>query len=105
MGLALAFAEDRTMLTWLLLLLLYVAPQEAKTVIVPNVIGLTVPRAEATLADAGLRLGRITEVPNTQFSRGIVVGQGPDGGRRVRINFECELYVSKGPGPKPPDEP
>jgi eukaryotic-like serine/threonine-protein kinase len=89
------------MMIWLLLLLLYVAPQEAKTVIVPHVIGLTVPRAEAALADAGLRLGRVTEIPNTQFPRGIVVGQGPDGGRRVRINFEVELYVSKGPTSQP----
>jgi beta-lactam-binding protein with PASTA domain len=29
-----------------------------------------------------------------------VVTQSPDGGTRVRINFECELYVSKGPAPK-----
>jgi beta-lactam-binding protein with PASTA domain len=43
-------------MTWLLLLLLYAAPQQ--TLVVPKVIGLTVSRAEATLADAGLRLGR-----------------------------------------------
>jgi beta-lactam-binding protein with PASTA domain len=86
------------MTTWLLLLLLYAAPQQ--TVIVPKVIGLTVPRAEAVLADAGLRLGKVTEVPSDYAPRGIVMGQGPGYGQRVRINFECELWVSKGPGPK-----
>jgi eukaryotic-like serine/threonine-protein kinase len=85
------------MMTWLLLLLLYAATQEARTVVVPKVIGLTVPRAEATLADAGLRLGKVTEVPS-DYPRGIVMGQGPYPGKRVRINFECELWVSKGPG-------
>jgi serine/threonine-protein kinase len=88
------------MMTWLLLLLLYAVPQEARTVVVPKVIGLTVPRAEAVLADAGLRLGKVTEVPSDYTPRGIVMGQGPGYGQRVRINFECELYVSKGPGPK-----
>jgi eukaryotic-like serine/threonine-protein kinase len=87
------------MMTWLLLLLLYAAPQEARTVIVPKVFGLTVPRAEAVLADAGLRLGKVTEVPS-DYPRGIVMGQGPYPGKRVRINFEVELWVSKGPGPK-----
>jgi beta-lactam-binding protein with PASTA domain len=53
------------MMTWLLLLLLYAAPQEARTVVVPKVIGLTVPQAEAKFADAGLRLGKVTEVPAT----------------------------------------
>jgi beta-lactam-binding protein with PASTA domain len=82
------------MMTWLLLLLLYAVPQQ--TVIVPKLIGLTVPRAEAVLADAGLRLGKVTEVPS-DYPRGIVMGQGPYPGKRVRINFECELWVSKGP--------
>jgi hypothetical protein len=36
------------MMLGLLLFLLYAAPQ--RTVVVPKVIGLTVPRAEATLA-------------------------------------------------------
>ena len=85
------------MTTWLLLLLLYAVPQQ--TVVVPKVIGLTVPRAEAALADAGLRLGKVTEVPS-DYPRGIVMGQGPYPGKRVRINFECELWVSKGPEPK-----
>jgi beta-lactam-binding protein with PASTA domain len=88
------------MMTWLLLLLLYAAPQEARTVIVPKLIGMTVPVAEATLADAGLRLGKVTEVPDRTTPRGIVTGQGPYPGKRVVINYECELYVSKGPAPK-----
>ena len=86
------------MTTWLLLLLLYAVPQ--RTVIVPKVIGLTVPQAEATLADAGLRLGEVTEVPSDKTPRGIVMGQGPGPGQRVVINFEMRLYVSKGPAPK-----
>ena len=62
-------------LTWLLPFLLSSAPQEAKTVIVPKVIGLTVPQAEATLADAGLKLAEVKEVPS-KFPRGIVMGAG-----------------------------
>jgi beta-lactam-binding protein with PASTA domain len=83
------------MMTWLLLFLLYAAPQ--RMVIVPNVIGLTVPRAEATLADAGLKLAEVKEVPSETTPRGIVMGQGPGPGQRVRINFEVRVYVSKGP--------
>jgi beta-lactam-binding protein with PASTA domain len=86
------------MTTWLLLLLLYAVPQ--RTVIVSNVIGLTVPHAEAKLADAGLRLGAVKELPSEKTPRGIVMGQGPGPGQRVVINFEAELWVSKGPGPK-----
>ena len=64
----------------------------------PNVLGLTVVAATAKLIEAGLTLGRITEVavsPDTP--RGIVLGQRPAHGQRVPINFECELYVSTGP--------
>jgi beta-lactam-binding protein with PASTA domain len=88
------------MMTWLLLLLLYAAPQEARTVVVPKVIGLTVSKAEAVLADAGLRCCEVREVPDETTPKGIIVGQGPGYGQRVRINFEVRLYVSKGPGPK-----
>jgi eukaryotic-like serine/threonine-protein kinase len=84
------------MMTWLLLFLLYAAPQEARTVVVPKVIGLTVPQAEATLADAGLKLAEVKELPS-KAPRGIVIGQGPGPGQRVRINFEVRVYVSKGP--------
>ena len=82
------------MMTWLLLLLLYATPQEARTVVVPKVLGLTVPQAEAKLADAGLRC-EVREVPS-KTPRGIVIGQTASG-RRVVINFEVRLYVSKGP--------
>jgi len=85
------------MTMWLLLFLLCAVPQDAPTVVVPKVIGMTVPKAEAALADAGLRLGKVTEVYMDTVPRGIVFGQGPGPGRRVRINFECELVVSKGP--------
>lgn len=86
------------MTTWLFLFLLYALPQ--RTVVVPKVIGMTVPKAEATLADAGLRLGKVTLVPRDTTPRGIVVGQGPYPGKRVVINYECELLVSNGPAPK-----
>ena len=85
------------MTMWLLLFLLSVVPQDAPTVVMPNVIGMTVPQAEAALADASLRLGRVTEIHYDKVPRGIVFAQGPGPGRRVRINFECEIVVSKGP--------
>jgi serine/threonine-protein kinase len=86
------------MTTWLLLFLLYAVPQ--RTVIVPKVIGLTVPQAEAVLADAGLTLDEVREVPSDTTPRGIVMGQGPGPGQRVIINYKVRLYVSKGPAPK-----
>jgi beta-lactam-binding protein with PASTA domain len=92
------------MTTWFLLFVLYAvaphqerAPTDAPTVIVPHVLLLPLKEAEAKLADAKLRLGRVTAVPNENYARGIVVTQSPDGGTRVRINYECELYVSTGP--------
>jgi hypothetical protein len=80
------------MMTWLFLLLLYAAPQEARTVVVPKVIGLTVSQAEAVIADAGLKVAEVKEVPS-KAPRGIVVGQGPGPGQRVRINFECSVVI------------
>lgn len=86
------------MTTWLLLFLLYA--QEAKTVVVPRVIGLTVKQAEAKLADAGLKCCEVREVPDRKTPRGIIVGQGPGAGQRVRINFEVRVYIAEGPPKK-----
>ena len=75
--------------------LLAAVPQ--RTVVMPKVIGMTVPRAEAVLADAGLRLGMVTEV-FSNYPRGVVMGQ-PKPGERLPINYEVDLHVSKGPRP------
>jgi hypothetical protein len=40
-----------------------------------------------------LRLGAVKEIPSDATPRGIVLGPR----LRVRINFEVELWVSKGP--------
>ena len=88
------------MTTWLLLLLLYAVPQRMVTV--PKVIGLTVPKAEAVLADAGLKCDvREVEAPTDKWKPGIIFGQGPAPGQEVMINYEVRVYVAKAP-PKSP---
>jgi beta-lactam-binding protein with PASTA domain len=71
----------------------FCVPAPQRMVVVPRLIGLTVPRAEATLADAGLKLGEVKEVDDREAPRGIVIGQGPGPGQRLRINFEVRVYV------------
>jgi beta-lactam-binding protein with PASTA domain len=57
---------------------------------------LTVPEAEAVLADAGLKLGEVKPIPS-KTPKGLVVGQGPKPGMRVVVNDEMRVYASTGP--------
>lgn len=66
-----------------------------KMVTVPNLIGMTVPKAEAVLADVGLKLGEVIKMHSSE-EPGIVIGQGPGRGKRVMVNYEVKLYVSRG---------
>ena len=74
-------------------------PQEAKTVVVPKVIGLTLDKAEAVLADTRLNCV-VRWVPVKDTPRGIVTGQAPEPGQRVAIADVVRVSVAEGPESK-----
>ncbi len=72
----------------------YQAPVEgAKTIAVPNVLGMTLAQAQRVIADAGLSMGKIT----TQFSAllvpNTVISQKPGVGTLVAADQPVELTV------------
>ena len=78
---------------WLAFLLL--APQDAKTVAVPNLDGMTVPKAEATLRDAGLAIGREDYTPSDR-PKDTVIEQSPSSGERAESGSKVDVVVSAG---------
>jgi len=85
------------MMTWLLLLLLYVVPPQTVPVVqVPNVVGLPYERAKQRLQAVGLQVGNV--VPgHCPRPIGAVCRQNPRGGRKVDIIEPVHLIVSRGP--------
>jgi len=65
---------------------------------VPDVIGLSLDDATATLEDAGLTV-RSEEVFSDDVETGLVTAQSPQPGTRVESGAEVALSVSKGPEP------
>jgi beta-lactam-binding protein with PASTA domain len=77
---------------------------DSPQVAVPSVVGFDVPRAEHTLARAGLA----ARVIGTQegFGRAIVTGQSPAAGAVVRAGAQVRLtYRIVEPGDAPPSPP
>jgi beta-lactam-binding protein with PASTA domain/predicted Ser/Thr protein kinase len=66
-------------------------------VTVPDVTGQTLTAAEATLAEAKLALGTVTEKASTTQTPGTVISQSPNGGRSVRGGSKVDLTVAKEP--------
>jgi serine/threonine-protein kinase len=66
---------------------------------VPDVTGMTQSKAAATLADAGLKTGKITQVQSTAGPEGTVVGQSPDAGTKVAKGTAVDLDVAGRPTP------
>jgi len=66
---------------------------------VPDVTGMTQSKAAATLADAGLRTGKITQVQSTEGPEGTVVGQSPAAGDKVAKGAAVDLDVAGKPTP------
>jgi beta-lactam-binding protein with PASTA domain len=65
---------------------------------VPDVVGLSLDDATATLEDAGLTV-RSEEVFSDDVEAGLVTAQSPQPGTRVESGAEVALSVSKGPEP------
>jgi beta-lactam-binding protein with PASTA domain len=72
-------------------------PQAPQKVTVPNVVGIQQSAAQRRLHDGGLR-PRVKYVPSTR-PVGVVTGQNPGGGTKVKNGSTVLLAVSRGPSP------
>ena len=66
---------------------------------VPDVTGMTAAKAEATLSDAGLRTGKVTQVQSTAGPQGTVISQSPSGGEKAAKGSAVDLEIAGKPTP------
>ena len=66
---------------------------------VPDVAGMTQKKAATTLADAGLKTGKVTRVQSTEAPEGNVVSQSPAAGAKVAKGSAVDLEVAGKPQP------
>ncbi len=74
----------------------------SQTVEVPYLLGLTVPEAEARLAEAGLQRGNLTEITSDVVSTGGVADQSPWVGAQMESGNRVDLVLSIGAAGIPP---
>jgi excisionase family DNA binding protein len=72
---------------------------------VPDLRGLTLPEVENKLADVGLKLGALNEIPDHEVPVGRVVVQGPEAGEEVSPETPIDLIISSGPPAYAPELP
>ena len=70
------------------------------TVTVPQVRGLTLRRAEAAIRRAGLNLGKVQSINDSQYPAGEVSSSSPIAGQPVPPGTKIDLFVSAGPAKK-----
>ena len=68
----------------------------AALVDIPNVLGVQVAQATASLAQLGLKVA-IQEQQSSNFPRGVVIGQDPPAGSRSAVGSQVVLELSSGP--------
>jgi len=73
----------------------FVIPSET-AVIVPQLVGLTLPDAEAQAARSGLRVTVAANEVSDKTPAGVVMGQQPDHGKSVRPGRAIAVLVSSG---------
>ncbi len=78
---------------------------EIKTVIIPDVIGLTEARAIETMRNIGVPVGARNRTYNESFAEGLVFYQSIEPGEEVEIGSVITFTVSSGKSPKPSEEP
>ena len=78
---------------------LVVSRGAARQVVVPNVTGMALAQAEASLAAAGLGKGTVSEQYNAVITAGNVMYQNPSAGANVALDTAVNLVVSRGPQP------
>ncbi len=71
----------------------------ANDVTVPDVTGLTAAKAEAALAQAGFKTGKVTQVQGAAGPQGTVVSQSPAGGVKAAKGSAVDLEVAGKPAP------
>lgn len=67
-----------------------------KRIPVPDVEGYSVESAERMLADAGLKLGNVSEGPSDEWAKGAVISSSPSGDSRARPGSTVDVVVSNG---------
>ena len=67
----------------------------AETMDVPTLVGLSLEDAQDALSDAGLQLGRLTEVPSDE-SENTVLAADPEEGSTVPVDSRVNLEVASG---------
>ncbi|NLK00583.1 MAG: Stk1 family PASTA domain-containing Ser/Thr kinase [Clostridia bacterium] len=73
--------------------------------VVPDLIGLTLEKAQKELEKNNLQLGAVEWVDNKEHGRGIVIDQEPKAGTMIREDTPIKLILSKGQAePSPEDE-
>lgn len=70
--------------------------QGTEEVQVPDVVGLRLEEAQDVLAQRGLSVAEVREIPSTERPSGVVVGQEPEGGARVPKGSGVRLDVARG---------
>ena len=69
-------------------------PRQTK---VPEVEGLSLEEARATLKEQRLKVGRIERVPHEEVEEGVVISQNPAADERVDVGSRVDVVVSTGP--------
>jgi len=72
-----------------------------QNVVVPNVVGLTLNQATATLISAGLTVGTVTERSSQTVPFNDIISQSPGAGSTVPSGTPVSLVVSTGPAQTP----
>jgi beta-lactam-binding protein with PASTA domain len=73
----------------------------AKAVKIPKLAGLTLDAAREALDQLRLKPGAVTEVPNPNVAKGVVVASTPAMGAEARADGTVDLQVSAGPQAQP----
>jgi serine/threonine-protein kinase len=63
---------------------------------VPNLIGKTIPEAEAILLEVGYNIGSVAYAMHHQLTEGKIIAQNPNPGEGIRDNGAVNILVSKG---------
>ena len=65
----------------------------------PDVTGMTAPRRGTTLAEAGFKTGKVTQVQSAAGPEGTVVSQSPAAGEKAAKGSAVDLEVAGKPAP------
>ncbi len=71
---------------------------QAVTAAVPNVVGLTLPAAGASLVGAGLVTGSVSTASSSIVPAGSVIASNPAAGTQVNLGSQVKLLISSGAG-------